>query len=158
ADVVMRRIHRVADAALDLDAEDKRMQKFRAADWRTFGERQDRGRDRAARMDDGLEMSIVEVEYVRADAVDQRGVQYIQPLAPPEHARLRSTGKFRERRQRTLDGFVPATADGAADPIQKRSQRLAPCGVGNVGPTRIDDVLREFFGDVHGHLVYGSKI
>src|SRR5581483_10387687 len=91
ADVVMRRIHRVADAALDLDAEDKRMQKFRAADWRTFGERQDRGRDRAARMDDGLEMSIVEVEYVRADAVDQRGVQYIQPLAPPEHARLRST-------------------------------------------------------------------
>ena len=44
--IVVRRIHRVADAALHLDAQDERVQEIRARHRPVFGQRQNRRRHR----------------------------------------------------------------------------------------------------------------
>ena len=126
ADVVVRRIDGVADAALGLHAQDEGVQEIRAADRRAFREREDGGRDRAARVDDGLQMRVVEVEGVRGDAVHQRREHDVEPVAAPEHGRLARPGELVERRERALHRLVARAADRAAHPVQERARRLVP--------------------------------
>ena len=149
ADIVVRRIDRVADAALYLDPENKGMQKLFTIDRLTFGQRQNRRGHRAAGMDNGFKMGIIEIEYVRADAVGQRRVQNVEPFGPADDARLRRPGKFGQGGQRPVDGFVPAAADGAAEPIQKRAQCFTPRRFRNIGVARCDDIAGKTASDIH---------
>ena len=74
-------------------------------------------------MNDGLQMRVVEVEHVRADAVHQRRVHDVQPLAAPEHGRLRRSGERRQRRDRAIHRLVPEPP--TAQPTQLSSVRAA---------------------------------
>ena len=60
----MRGIDGVADAALDLRAEDERVKEVAAGDRLQFRQRENRGRDEGRRMNDGLEVRVVEVQDV----------------------------------------------------------------------------------------------
>ena len=74
ADVVMVGIDRVADPALDIDAEHQGVDEAFARNRPIFGQGEDGGGDRPGGMDHRLQMGVVEIEHVGADAVDQRGV------------------------------------------------------------------------------------
>ena len=89
ADVVVAGVYGVADAALDLDAKRERVQEIGTADRSIFGECEDRGSDRSARMYDCLEMGVVEIEGVRRDAVHERGEHDVHTMSTSEHSRLR---------------------------------------------------------------------
>ena len=69
AAIVMLRVDHVADAALDVDAENQRVDELPARRAVVFRERQQRGGDWPGGMDDGPEMRIVEIEGVRRDAI-----------------------------------------------------------------------------------------
>ena len=87
-----------------------------------FREREDRRGDRPGRMDDGLQVRVVEVEHVRADAVHQRGVQDVHPLAAAEHAapvRAPENGASAAIATSTVSWREPPTAQ----PTQLRSVR-----------------------------------
>jgi hypothetical protein len=82
------RVDGVADPAFDFRPEDKRMQEVASGDRLRFGDRENRGRDGAGRMDDRLQVCVVEIKDVRADAVDERRVQDVEALASSEEAGL----------------------------------------------------------------------
>ena len=90
-DIVVRRIDRVADTALDFDAEDKCVQKVSPAHRSVLGQRQQCRGHRSAGMDHRFEMGVIEVEHMRTDAIDQRRVHDVEPLGAAEHARLPGT-------------------------------------------------------------------
>jgi len=81
----VRRVDGVADPALDFDADHERVEEFGAGDGTVLRQGEDRRGNRTGRMDDGLEVRVVEVEHVRADAVHQRRVQNVHPFATSEH-------------------------------------------------------------------------
>ena len=64
APVVVRRVDRVADAALHFGAEHERMQEVAARDRLSLRQRQNGRRDRARRVDDRLQVRIVEIQHV----------------------------------------------------------------------------------------------
>ena len=125
ADIVVAGIDGVADAALDLDAEHERVQELRSRDRRVLRQREDRRRDRAGRVDHGLEMRVVEVERVRRDAVHQRRVQDVEPLAAAEHGGLRGpeNGASAASARFTVSWRDAPTAQ----PTQFSNARLASC-------------------------------
>jgi len=45
-------------------------------------------------MDHRFKMRVVEIEHVRADAVQQRRMHDVEALAAPQHRRLRRARKF----------------------------------------------------------------
>jgi hypothetical protein len=71
-------------------------------------------------------MGVVEVEDMRADAVDQRRVQHVHPLGPAEDARLGRPAERSQRIDRDRHRLVPGGADGAAEPVQEGAQTLMP--------------------------------
>ena len=91
----------------------------------------------------GARVRIVKIQHVRADAVEQRGVQYVHAFAAAQQASLRRTGKIGERRQRALDRLVTRAADRAAGPVQKRARRFVLHGLRNIGESRADEVAGE---------------
>src|SRR5207245_3824754 len=106
ADVVVARIHRLANAAFDLHSKDERMQEGPSGHSRVFGECEDRGCDGTGGMDDGLEMRVVEVERVRSDAVEHRGMHDVDALASPQDRRLRRAEEWSDSFQRAHDRRV----------------------------------------------------
>src|SRR5262249_47297514 len=68
---------------------------------------------------------VVEVERVRADAVEQRRARRVDTLAAAEDRSLRRGLEILERRERRLDRCMARRADGAADPVEQRTLRLA---------------------------------
>ena len=85
-----------------------------------FGEREERRDDWPGRIDDGLQMSVVEVEHVGADAVHQRGMQDVEPFASAEHRCLCGSREWRERGNRHIDSLVTRSAHRAPDPVEQR--------------------------------------
>ncbi len=89
-----------------------------------LGQRQHRRGHRAGRMDDGLQVRVVEVEGVRADAVDQRGAGHVDLLArgrarwPAARAAASAPRPARPRR------LVVGGADGAAEPVEEGAMRF----------------------------------
>jgi len=65
---------------------------------------------------------------VRADAVHQRGVQHVHPLAPSEQAGLAGPGERAQRANGDVDGRLLRTADGTADPVEQGAARLGTNG------------------------------
>ena len=120
----MAGIHRIADPALDLDAEDERVEKRVSGHGDVLGQREDRGCNRACRMNHGPEMGVVEVERVRRHAVEKRRVEDVDTLVPAKHGGLRRSHKRQERAQRAVHRFVLRRADGAADPVQHGALRF----------------------------------
>src|SRR5262249_46004785 len=114
ADVVMRGVDRVADAALGFYAEDEGVQEVAAADRTMLGQSEDRRGDRAGRMDDGFQMRVVEVEDMAGNAVEQGGMEDVEPVRAPEHARLRGADEGAERGQRDVEGRMRRATDRAA--------------------------------------------
>ena len=115
AAVVVVRVHDVADAAGDVDAEHQRVDHLAPAGAAPLGQRQHRRGDRPGGMDDRLQVGVVEVEGVRGDAVDERGARHVDLLgaaeqrspaaparasAPPPAPRRRPRGAPRRWRSR----------------------------------------------------------
>jgi hypothetical protein len=90
ADVVVARVYRVADPALDFDADDERIHEGGSWNGLVLRQRHDRGRHGARRMDHGAQVRVVEVEGVRRHAVDQRGVEDVEPVAAAQDVACRA--------------------------------------------------------------------
>ena len=89
-----------------------------------LGERE-RGRsDRPRRMDDRLQVRVVEVERVRRDAVDQCRARNVDALGTAKHGRLRGGLQRPHRSQSRVRRFMLRRADRAADPVEQRAMRL----------------------------------
>ena len=130
AAVVVVRVHHVADAARDVDAEHQRVDELAAARADVLGQRERRRRDRSRGMDDRLEMRVVEVEGVRRDAV-QRARRW-----PCRRARCARAPWLAARAASSCTAASAASAasmarraDRAAEPVQKRAVRFALDGV-----------------------------
>ena len=67
----------------------ERVDDLAAARADVLGQRERGRRNRSRRMDDRLEVRVVEVEGVRRDAVEERGACDVHTLAAAEHRRLR---------------------------------------------------------------------
>ena len=144
----MRGIDGVADPAFDFGAEDERVQEVAAGNGLLFGEREDRRRHGTGRMDDGLEVRVVEVEHVRAHAVQKRHGERIHPFAPADHRGLGRAGKRGERGNRVVESLVTRAAKRAAHPVDDGAPRLAHDRRRDVFGTSTDNVARELTGDV----------
>ncbi len=126
ADVIVRRIDRVADSALDLGSQDESVNERFPGDRPVLGEREQRRCNRAGRVNDGLEMRIVEVERVRCHAVEQRRVEDVEAFAPTQHGRLRRSREERQRSDGALRRIVVRGPDRAAEPVEDRSLGFPP--------------------------------
>src|SRR5262245_2658961 len=85
-DVVVRRIHRVGDARLCLETENERLNEITAANRMDAGIRKECGGHWGAWMTVVLRRRVVVVVDMRADAVHQRRMKWIQAVAAAEHA------------------------------------------------------------------------
>jgi hypothetical protein len=103
-------------------------------------------------MDHGLQVRVVEVQHVRADSINQRGVQDIHPLSSAEQARLVRSRERSERPYRDLDGFMLRAADRAARPVDERAARLGAHGRRQIAGTGFEDVGRERASDVRRRI------
>jgi hypothetical protein len=113
------RIDGIADAALHFDAEDEGVQEVAPAHPPCLRQRQERGGDRPGRMDDGFQMRVVEIEDVRGNAVDERGVQEVELVAAAEDCGLARSRERAHRRQRAVDRRMDGAADGAPGPVEE---------------------------------------
>src|SRR5690606_29649357 len=102
------------------------------------------GRDRAGRMDDGLEMGVVIVEDMRGNAVDERGMKLVQTfLAPDDRCALRAREGNRDGKG-AIHRFVLAAADRAAQPVDEGAQALGPYRCRNVRRLQPDRPCGQF--------------
>ena len=152
AAVVVGRIHRIADAAFHLDAEHHRVEEVGARLRAVLRQGQQRRDDRPGRVDHRLEVRVVEVEDVRADAVHQRRVQHVHSLAPAEHRGLRRTRERRQRADGGIERLVARSAHGAAGPVEQRPLRFLPDRRRNVGIGGADDVAGQGARDARARL------
>ena len=93
---------------------------------------------RAGRMNDGLQMRVVEVEGVRGDAVDQRSAGHVDFFAATGQGGLFGRLQHRDRSQRGVGSFMMGGADGAAKPVHEGAVRFmvdfgAPAAIGKAG-------------------------
>src|SRR5262249_17267027 len=88
AERVMLRVNCVAETAFGLYAKDERVQQIRPADWRIFGIGQNGRGDRARRGNDRLQMRVVEIENMRAYAVQEGRVHDGKALCSAKNACL----------------------------------------------------------------------
>src|SRR5262245_54411405 len=103
-------------------------------------------------MNDVARMCIVIVENVRADAIDQRCIQNIEPFFSAKNAGLWGPGKRRHGGKRDVYRFVTRAAERAAHPIQQRACRFLSNRGGKIAGRcgydeackRARDVLRSF--------------
>lgn len=76
--------------------------------------------------------SVVVVEYVGADAVDQRRVRCAQRFLASKQAGLRRAGERLERGHGLVGRPLLRPTNRAADPVQQRARGLRPDGGGNL--------------------------
>jgi hypothetical protein len=131
AAVVVLGIQRIAHAACNVDAEHQRVDHLAAARAAHLGEREHGGSDRSCRMDDRLQVRVVEVERVRGDAVHERSARHVDLVVAPQDARLSGGLEHPDRAERGFGRLVPGGADRAADPVEEGAvgfvlHRVAP--------------------------------
>jgi hypothetical protein len=93
-----------------------------------------------------LLVGIVEVEHVRAHAIQQRRARDVQPLFTAEKGCLRRPRERSDSGERPVDRFVPSGADRAAEPVEQRTLRFVAHGSGNARVFRLDDIAGEDAG------------
>jgi hypothetical protein len=93
--------------------------------------------------------------HVRADAVQERGVERVEALGAAEHAGAALARKRRERSNRDVERGLDAAAERAAQVVHERACRLAPHVVRDRVERAVDDVGREGLGD--GHREAGAQ-
>jgi hypothetical protein len=149
--------NRAADPAFDLEAKDESQQQLGARHAPQLGERQQGGRERRGRMDDGGQVGVAVVEDVGAGGVEEGGAQGIDALAAADDRRLLAAGKFGERFQGELDRFGAAAGDRHGEEVQQRALGLVAGFLRNVIPCRVDDEAGEGGSDAwsgkHGFSV-----
>ncbi|MNN14600.1 hypothetical protein D3C81_1276740 [compost metagenome] len=119
ATVVVVRIHGVAHAAGHVDAQHHGIGHGAAAGAGVLGQRQHGGGHRAGRVDDGLQVRIVEIERMRGNAIHQRGAGHVHLVPAAQHRGLRRRLEFRHSGQRGHGGLMPGRAHGAAQPVHE---------------------------------------
>ena len=87
-------------------------------------------------MDHRSKVSVVEIEQVGGDRIDERRTKDVQSLTATEHRGLRRAGKGDEKLDQCIKVGMACRAKRAAQRIQDRALRFMPNGGGNVGPTR----------------------
>ena len=153
--VVVRRIDRVADSRFDLEAQDERVHEVAARHRVRAGVREQRGADRHARMDVVLRQRVVVLVHVRADAVQERGVQRVEALRAAEHARVALARERGERCDRDVERGLDAAAERAAEIVDDRALRFVLHVARDRVERAVDDIGRERLGD--GHREAGAQ-
>src|SRR5262245_25880769 len=120
----MLRIYGVSDAAFRIHTQDERIYEITSRDWTMFAECQNRGDHGTCRVNDVTGMGVIVIENVRADTVDQSGIQDVEPLFSAKDARLRRSGKGAHCGKRDTHSFVTGAAKRASNPIQKGTCRF----------------------------------
>ena len=77
-------------------------------------------------MNDGLQVRIVEIENVGADAVHQRRIQNVHTFPAAKHGRLRGAGERRQSAPMAMS-TVSCRDPPTAQPTQFRSVRVPSC-------------------------------
>ena len=116
ADVVVLGKDRKREAALDFHTEDEGMKKVCAGDIAPLAEREESRIYRRAGMN-RLLVRVVEVQHVRADAVQECGVEDVEALATSEQGGLWRAREGLERGECASYRFVMRGADRAAQPV-----------------------------------------
>ena len=70
-------------------------------------------------MNDSAQMCVVEIMDVARRRIDKRRRQGIRSFGSTDQGRLPATGKFPQRRQRTLDGAIMRAFEGGSEKIQQ---------------------------------------
>src|SRR5262245_23182543 len=107
ADGPERRLHGPRDPAFRLETHHHSRNEVSPTNRFELGERQHRGDNGRGWMDGGQQVRVVEVEHMRADAVDRGSVEYIKALRATENTGLRWPREWRNRRKGDLDRLVP---------------------------------------------------
>ncbi len=152
AHVVVGGINGIADAAFRFHPQYERVQEVLALHRRLFREREDGRGNGAAGVDDCFQVRVVEIEDVRAGAVQERGQHRIDSFAPPEHRRLRRPRELNERGEGAVYRLVPASAYRAAHPVEERPRRLVPDFLRDVTIVMRNYELCECLGNFHKKL------
>ena len=156
AAVVVIGVEGVAHAARHVDAEDERVDQRPTACAGVLGQRQ-RGRShRTGRVDDRLQVRVVEVERVRRDAVDERGARHVDLVRATEDARLGRRLQHGDRGERSFCRLVMRCADRAAEPVVERAVRLVVDRVAPAAARMRGDELRDDRGDRRGVEIGGN--
>ena len=141
----MSGIDGVGHARLRLEAEDERVHEVAARHLvhaRVGKQRRGDGRRGVAVV---LRRRVVVVVDVRADAVQQRRVQRIDPFDAPEDGCDRLAGVRPEGAQRDVHGRMRSPTDGAAHVVHDGPARLVAHVHGDVFQLIVNDVRRERF-------------
>ena len=116
--------HRISDPAFDLDPENERRDHVPAGKPPRLRQRQNRRRDRRSRMNDRVQMGIVEIQQVGRDRIDEGRAERIEPLRPADDRRCRGAAERRQRPQRGRDGRIIGRAERGCEEIQDRAFRF----------------------------------
>ena len=132
AAVIVVGVDAVAHAASHINAQHQGVNHLAARRPGFFGQGQHSRRDRASRVDDGLEVGVVKVKGVRTDAVDQCRTGDIDALAATGQCGLRGRLQHLHGGQGRFSRLVVRCAHGTAQPVQEGAVRLM---VHRVAPT-----------------------
>ena len=97
---IMAGRHRIADAAFDLHAENECGENGPPRKPARLRQCQHRRRDGRRRMNDRVQMGIVEIEQIGRNRVDERRAHRIEPLRAADDRRCRGAAERRQRAQR----------------------------------------------------------
>src|ERR1700722_960727 len=107
-------------------------------------------------MHGGGQVGVVEVEDVRADAVQEGGVHDVEAFLAAEQSGLWGTGERGDGGEGDLDCFVVGSAYGDAHPVQQRAGGFGAGGFRQVLETGGDDVAGEGAGYVGRRGLFGG--
>jgi hypothetical protein len=138
----------IAQAALDLDAENKREQEVTARDLTHLGKREQRWSHGCGGMNDGTQVRIVEIKDIAACGIEEGGAQRIDPFRAANNGRLAAFREHHERRERVLDRVLPATSQRGSDEVQDRALPFVPHRLRKLLPSRAADKAAERLRDV----------
>ena len=141
---VVRGVHRVSHAGFGLEPEDEREQEVTACHGLGAGIREQRRGHRRGRVDVILGRGVVVIVYVRADAVEQRGVQRVQPLRAAQHVGNLRAGERGHGPERDFHRGLARAAYRAADVVEQRAMRLVPHVLRDALEPAGDDVRGKF--------------
>jgi hypothetical protein len=150
ADVVMGRVDGVAEPAFHLDPDDQRLEEGAPGKAVPFGEGQQRRGDRPRRVDDRLEVGVVEIEDVARNAHGESGAEQVGLALAARHRELRRAGEGRERVEGDVDGRMAGAADRAAEPVHEGPHRLAAGSLRDPLVDRLDREGGQLAGDGRG--------
>ena len=122
--------------ACDLHTENEGMEEFRPRETAFLRKGKQRRRHGRARMDDRLEVGVVEIKEVAADRIDEGGIENVHAIGASEKCCSGRTGNAGNKTHQPFKIGMARGTERGADEVEERTLGFMPNRNGNVGPTR----------------------